>query len=422
VSMPAGRFAPGRFFAAQSDMPNWGPNWTPRFSAAYDMFGDGKTALKFSASKYNLQFAGDFLTRYANAATFSDTRNWFDADLIPGTSTRSGVVLATNGDNIAQDNEIGPSSSATFGQRSDRNPDPELDRVYNWEYMGSAQHELMPGLSVTGAYFHRIFYGIENTDRSLIGLSDYASFTLPAPGFSNDSTLGGVLDPNEVLAVYNLNSAKRSVYGAGLIDKNTDDQSIYDAVELSFSARMPKTTVFGGWTMEKNVSVFCSSDDDPNGVTASDMYMGWTVSRGGRFCDMREFDVPFLHQFKLSGSYSLPFAIDFGAVLQSYPGSERVITWQPAAGLYPNGQRTNSETIRLTKPGQLYLERYNQLDINFKKNFRSGSKRFSVQFQLFNVLNDNAVFGTNDSIGSSLGQVTSILMGRLPRLAFQMQW
>ena len=274
---------------------------------------------------------------------------------------------------------------------------------------------------MTAAYFHRIFYGIENTDRSLIALSDYTSFTTPMPNFSNDPTLVGVLDPNEILTVYNLNSAKRSVYGAALIDKNTDDQSIYDAIEVSFSARMPRTTLFGGWTMEKNNSVFCSSDDNPNGVTTSDLYMGWTVSRGGRFCDMQQYDVPFLHQFKLSGSYTLPWSIDFGAVVQSYPGGERTVTWQPPASLFPGG-RTNTETVRLTEPGSVYQERYNQVDINFKKNFRSGTKRYSIQFQIFNVLNDNAIFATNDSIGSSLGQVTTILMGRLPRLAFQFQW
>ena len=33
-TMPAGRFAPYREFAAQAGMPDWGPDWTPRFSAA----------------------------------------------------------------------------------------------------------------------------------------------------------------------------------------------------------------------------------------------------------------------------------------------------------------------------------------------------------------------------------------------------
>ncbi len=193
-------------------------------------------------------------------------------------------------------------------------------------------------------------------------------------------------------------------------------------MEVSFSARLVKGTVLGGWTMEKNISVFCDYNDDPNGTSTSDLYQGMTVSTGGRFCDMRQYDVPFRHELKLSGTYPLPFGVDVGAVLQSYPGSPRVITWQPAASLFPGGSRTNSETIILTKPGALFLPRYSQLDINFKKNFRAGQKRFSLQLDLFNALNGNAIWATNNSIGSSLGQVTSILQGRLPRLAFQMQW
>jgi hypothetical protein len=45
-----------------------------------------------------------------------------------------------------------------------------------------------------------------------------------------------------------------------------------------------------------------------------------------------------------------------------------------------------------------------------------------MQLDFFNVLNSSAVLGTNNSIGSSLGQVTSIMPGRVPRLAFQMRW
>ena len=133
-------------------------------------------------------------------------------------------------------------------------------------------------------------------------------------------------------------------------------------------------------------------------------------------------NVPFSQEFKLSGNYPLPYGVDFAAVLQAYPGDERVITWAPAASLFPGGARTNSETIILTKPGQVFLPRYTQLDVNFRKNFRSGRKRFTLQLDLFNALNGNAIWGTNNSIGSSLGQVTSILPGRMPRIAFQMQF
>jgi hypothetical protein len=110
-----------------------------------------------------------------------------------------------------------------------------------------------------------------------------------------------------------------------------------------------------------------------------------------------------------------------GAALQSYTGLARVITWSPAATVFPGG-RTNAETIVLNKPGSLYYPRYNQLDLNIKKNFRHGRKSYSGQIDFFNALNGNAVFGRTNDIGNSLGQVTSVLQGRVIRLAFQMRF
>jgi hypothetical protein len=428
TSMPAGRFAPARFFAAQTDLPNWGPDYAPRLSAAYDLFGDGRTALKASVSRYNQPFTTNFASRYANSVTSTDSRAWFDADLTPGTNAISGVVLATNNDGIAQDNEIGPSSSTTFGLRSDRNPQTDIKRVSNWEYTASAQHQIVSNVSVGVAYFHRSYRDLEVTDRGLISNADYTSFTLPMPDFSNDATIGGALSPTEIITVYNLSSAKRGVYNNAQVDFNSTGQfagskmeSIYNGMEVSFSARLSRTTVFGGWTMEHNLSNFCDTNDNPNGATTSDLYEGNTVALGGRFCDETAFSKPFRHEFKLSGNYPLPGGVDFAAVLQAYPGLPRAITWQPAASLFPGG-RTNTETILLTKPGSLFLPRYTQLDVNFRKIFRRGTKRYSVQLDLFNALNGNAIWTINNSIGSSLGQPQSILPGRIPRLAFQMQF
>ena len=351
TSMGAGRWAPARFFEAQQDLPHWGLHWAPRFSAAYDLFGDGKTALKGSVSKYYYPRTNGWVSRYANSTQVTESRNWFDMDLVPGTSTISGAALPTNLDGIAQNNEIGPTSNPNFGRRSDRNPVDGLERTSNWEYTASIQQQLMAGVSVSAGYFHRTWRQLEVTDRTQITYADYTSFTTTMPDFSRDPTLIGVLDPNEILTIYNLNSAKRSVYGAPQVDYNSTgtfntfvaneaDQTWYDGLELSFNARLPKGTVFGGYTIERNVSRTCDNNDNPNGISGSDLYEGNTTSLGGRFCDQSQYDVPFTHEFKISGTYPLPYGIDFGAVLQAYPGAHRTITWQPPASLFPGG-RTN---------------------------------------------------------------------------------
>jgi hypothetical protein len=427
VALPAGRFVPARYFPVVKNVPNWKNDLAPRFSAAYDVFGDGKTALKFGWSKYWAPQTGGFANQYAPGSQ-SETRNWFDCDLNAAGTACSGVNLPTNNDGIAQANEIGPSKSATFGVRADRNFDPNLKRQSNIETMLVLSHQLTTRVSVTAGYYHRTFQNLTTTDRTNIRASDYTSFTLPTPDFSQDPTIGGAIQAGVPLTVYNLNGAKSSVFGSGQLDINVPNQSIYNGLDFTIQGRLKGgSTVLGSWTTEKNVSVFCANQNDPNGPSTGDLYTGASVAQGGRFCDWRQFHIPFTNEFKASGNYPLPYAFEVGAVLQSYAGSARTITYTPAATLFPGG-RTNSETIILNAPGTLYYPRYNQLDFNVKKNFRVGRKTFSGQVDFFNVLNQNAIFTRNSSVAASpgattsLGQVTAILQGRIMRLAFQMRF
>ena len=405
TSMGAGRFAPARFFTAQKDLPNW-RNVAPRFSAAYDVAGNGKTAIKGSVSKYYAPFTGSYVKRYANSISDSDTRNWFDADLVSGTSTLSGRSLPTNGNGIAEDNEIGPAGKAGFGQVSSRHPADGLRRFYNWEYTAAIQHELLPRLSVTAAYFHRTYGDLEATQNLLISTADYIPFQIANP-----------LNPAESLTVYNLSSTKRGLVNQE--DRNTElNKQIFDGFEASFSARLKGSVVFGGWTFDRNVAVTCGTTEDPNGITGNDLYTNRTVLLGGPNCDQRTLGIPFRHEFKLAGTIPLPFGFEAGAVLQSYPGWEKSILYQIPANLFPGG-RTNTETIALNKPGTLFQPRMQQLDANVKKNFRFGRKAFSGQLDVFNLLNGNAILTTNENYGSTYDQVNTFLQGRLIRLAFQ---
>ena len=131
-SAAAGRFIGARTFPAVSNVPKW-TNVVPRFSAVYDVFGTGKTAVKASASQY-VKNEGMGLTTLGNLMGLSSNRrSWTDL----------------NNDRQAQDNELGPSIGFSGGSTS--RIDPDLTRPYNWEYTASIQHELAPRLSVSAA-------------------------------------------------------------------------------------------------------------------------------------------------------------------------------------------------------------------------------------------------------------------------------
>ena len=323
-------------------------------AAVYDLFGNGRTALKTNFSKYHRQYDADPAAAYSPIGIISERRNWFDCLLNAAGTACSGAAAATNRDGIVQDVEIGPSpAGGTFGTIRN-NTLGDLDRRYNWEFTAGVQHQVTPRLAVGAMLFKRQIYEIPLTDRSFITEADYTPFETRMPAeIARDPDVAAVLDPNEMITVYNLNQSKNSVYGQGLVDQSAaENRSLYTGFEASFNTRLPGgAMVFGSWTMEKNVSVFCESNDNPNGPPTADLYQGRNVAQGGRFCDQRKFDMPFTQEFKLAGNYSLPLGVDIGAVLQSFGGLERVITWQPAANLYPNGQRTQSQTTHPHRAG-----------------------------------------------------------------------
>src|SRR5439155_4356873 len=137
----------------------------------------------------------------------------------------------------------------------------DLRRQYNLEYTAGIQHQVRPGLAVGALFIKRSIRNIQMTDRTFISLADYIPFQVRMPAIT-DPAVAAVLDPNEMITVYNLNQAKNSVYAQGLVDRSSQqNRSLYTGFETAFSARAGgHGTIFGSWTTERNVSVFCESD------------------------------------------------------------------------------------------------------------------------------------------------------------------
>jgi hypothetical protein len=442
-SMAAGRFAPARFIEEERGLIDFGPDYSPRFSAVYDLFGDGRTALKTSWSKYYRNYDGDIAANaYGRAGERSENRNWFDRNLVPGTNNPSGAavtvlcpgvrVLPTDCDGIAQDNEIGLSPSGGTFANPDR-PDRRalnLQRQFNDEFTAGVQHQVTPRLAVGAMLYKRRIADLAFQDRTNIGLEDYTRFETPMPDVSRDPDVAAVLKPGEMVPVYNLNPAKFSVFNIGVVDRSdTTNDTLYTGFEASFNSRLPGgAMVFGSWTADHTLQRWCDNDDNPNGPTTTGQFnptaatTGVDSPLGGRFCDQTQFDYPFRHEFKLAGNYVFPYGFDVAAVMQSYAGQERVIFWQPEQNRFPNGQRTQAETFILNPPGSIFYDRWNQLDINVKKNFRHNNKVLTFQIDVFNVLNANPIRAANNNVGASLGNATTIMLGRFPRLAFNFRF
>ena len=107
-SAPASFWSPAVSMPEISNVPNW-HNFNLRAGGAFDLFGNGKTAVKASVGRYVGNHALD-LTGPANPIyTKADTRNWTDLN-------DDGTVI--NPDGTPQFDEVGPSRVTGFGTLS----------------------------------------------------------------------------------------------------------------------------------------------------------------------------------------------------------------------------------------------------------------------------------------------------------------
>jgi hypothetical protein len=379
---PAGRFVPARSFVQVDNLPNWN-DVTPRFSLVYDLFGNGKTAIKGSVNKYMQGQALGFARRYNPMALTSDRRTWRDL----------------NGDGVAQDDEIGPANIANLGLTLTRRPDPNISRAYNREYTLGVQHQLLPSVAITAGWYRRRFYNLTNTFNLAVSPADYTAFQAPNP-----------LGTGEMITVYNLNRSKQ-----GLVDqleRNSDiNRTIYTGLEANFSVHRDRFSFYGGWTANRNVMVTCDTSDQ-NLL---------------RFCDQtgqldqnlgQNASIPFRHDFKLSGYYRLPLDLQFNAAFQSYAGAASTVNWTVPAALFAVvGGRTQVVTVPLVAPGTRFLDRWNQLDLGLRKSFRlQRGVEWSLNLDVFNALNVSPIITELQTFGPLLGRPNEILQGRFPRI------
>ena len=124
------------------------------------------------------------------------------------------------------------------------------------------------------------------------------------------------------------------------------------------------------------------------------------------YCHVHE---AFLTQVKALGSYALPRVdVLISATLQSLPGAKIAANYTatnavvaPSLGRNLSGNAANV-TVNLVAPGTMYIDRFNEVDIRAAKIFRLGRTITSLNFDLYNVFNSDAVLGVNNSYGAWL--------------------
>jgi len=373
---------------------------TPRFGVAYDAFGNGRTALKFSIGHYLDAATNDSeYTSNSPAARIvrTGTRNWNDRFYPVGDPRRDNKVIDCEILNFADNGECAQvtGDSVNFGQASGNitevNPATLQGwgiRQNDWQWGVTVQQQVIPRMSVEVAYNRRWFQGNKVTDNTLRTPADYDAFTLTTP---QDPRLpdGGGYPINLQLVTQAASDRGVKNYVTFETDFGPEQTNYWHGVDFTLMARLRQgLTMQLGTQTGRSVVDTCATDQNIDG--------------GGVIKDIRNCHNAFPFQTTVRGlaSYTVPKVdVLVSGTVRSQPPLERTANWTipnalilAAAGRLPPGaQLTGNTTVNvLDTDHRLFADdRRTQIDMRFAKIFRFGSKRVDLGIDLSNLLNTN---------------------------------
>ncbi|HEX2456910.1 MAG TPA: TonB-dependent receptor [Vicinamibacterales bacterium] len=400
ASTPANRILPDllpgiQFPGADSNVV-WN-NWQPRFGANYDLFGTGKTVLKFSASRY---YAITNSTSNALQASNSTTLRYAWRDL--------------NGDLTAQRNELDLSKFLTT-PTSNYNPadpssvttpatiDPNLENARTQEITAGVDHELMRNFAVGATYIHRKYDQFASAFRVGVTSEEYSPVTFTR-------NCGNIVDGSPTCDQPSYSGTyfvRGSSLPAATFRRNYGSYETYDGVELSARKRYSQR-----WMMAANLAVNTGKHFDP--VPTRDYTDPTNIAvENGKATSV----VPW--SAKVSALYALPWDVSVSGLLDIRSGfTYNTTILSPTR---PNGLGTIS--VKLQDNNSLTRPDFTQFDMRIDKIVKFGSRRITFAATVFNLFNNNVVLSTiTRQDQSTANNVTTILAPRVAQFGVKVNF
>jgi hypothetical protein len=372
----------------QVDVVTW-KSVAPRAGMSWDVAGNGKSVVKATYGLFNWAPTEDFAGNFNQNTLTTTIYRWRDVD---GNNdyTPGEVNLNINGSDFL---------SVTGATNNVINPNIREPRTH--EVSLGLERELMANFSARLLY---VYKKVLDQNSSVNVLRPYSAYNIPItrrdPG--PDGVLGNADDAGRV-TFYDYDPAFRGsqFVQTQWVNRPDGHDDAFSSVEMTLNKRMSKRwDALASFGATRNHRWIVGNPQSPND-------------------EFFPLDETWDWQFKLIGSYQLPYGVTASTFFQSLAGDplQRTYVFRAAD---PDGGTPLRQVATVTLPLEQFGARrkptLNTLNLRASKrwSFRR-SQRFQVDFDLFNALNQNSATTISTVSGPTFGAISVIVPPRIAR-------
>jgi hypothetical protein len=364
-----------------------------RLGAAYDLTGNGQTAIKASYSRYALQVGIDRVTSVNPVSPGSRNCPWTDP----------------NGDGRFQESEVNVAQCGSFGGGATTNYASGIRWPYSDEATAGIETQLAGAVRVGATFYYRTNRDQYGSRNLAVPTTAYTPFTVAVPNGPG----GTVANPKPVtVTVYNL---APELVSANNTVRNNDPylDTNYKGVELTATKRFSaRWQMQAGLTLGRNRGGTTNGGDlnDPN-VT---VYPQGIIGNDSKYA------------YRMSGSYRLPGDVTLaGSIVANggYPFESSYAVSRAVAATAGVSLTRTSQNVVLSERGDERLPDVTMMDLRLSRPFRlGGSRTFNPQIEIFNLANADTVTSQTSAVGTAYLRPGAILSPRIIKLGFSLNF